>query len=56
MKRRGIPTRQPSLPPGVVVAVAVDVLAATPPGVLQPFVVRDRRGVEVLNVGYVGEA
>lgn len=34
----------------------VDALADTPPGVTQPFVVRDRRGVEVLNVGYVGEA
>lgn len=44
------------LPPGVVVAVAVDALADTPPGVTQPFVVRDRRGVEVLNVAYVGEA
>lgn len=43
------------LPPGVVVAVAVDALSATPPGAMKPFVVRDRRGVEVLNVEYIDD-
>lgn len=44
------------LPPGMVVAVAVDALVETPPGMVKPFVVRDRRGVETCHVTYVGEA
>lgn len=44
------------LPPGIVIVFAVDATADTPSGVTKPFVVRDRDGVKVLNVEYVGEA